>query len=174
MVWDTHLIGSLFGHVPNLLETFMEPVFEHSAHIVATAVPVEHVSEGAEWKLMSTSVVVAIIGICLAYFIYMIHGKELPQKLAKEYAWHYQVIYNKYYIDEIYEVMVIWPIYHFSVFLWKVVDAFMIDGIGVNGPGWLVKRTSASARLIQNGYVQTCGGFMLMGLVAIICFYIYR
>jgi len=167
------LIGEKLGDVPNLLEGFLEPVFEHSNHIVAAVAHPHHVAEPLEWSLMTLSVVVAIIGICLAYYIYMVRGKELPEKLAKEYSWHYQLIYNKYYVDEIYELMIVWPIYHFSVLLWKVVDAFMIDGIGVNGPGWLVKRLSAGSRLAQNGYVQTYGAFMLMGLVAMVCFYLY-
>ncbi len=168
------LIGEKLGGLPNLLEHFLEPVFEHSAHIVSSVAPVPHVPEPLEWSLMSLSVIVAIIGICLAYYIYMVRAKDLPEKLAKEYAWHYQLIYNKYYVDEIYELMIVQPIYYFSVLLWKVVDAFMIDGIGVNGPGWLVKRLSAGARLVQNGYVQTYGTFMVMGLVAIACFYLYR
>ncbi len=169
-----HLIGKLFGHVPNLLETFLEPVFEHSNNIVASTVGIHHVPEAAEWSLMSTSVVVAIIGISLAFYIYMVHGKELPKKLAEKYAFHYQVIYNKYYVDEIYEVLFVLPIYYLSILLWKVVDAFMIDGIGVNGPAWLVKKTSAGTRLVQNGYVQTYGAFMLVGLVSIVCFFLYR
>ncbi len=168
------LIGEKLGGVPNLLEHFLEPVFEHSNHIVASVAHPHHVAEPLEWSLMTMSVVVAIIGICLAYYIYMVRGKDLPEKLAKEYAPHYQLIYNKYYVDEIYELMIVWPIYYFSVLLWKVVDAFMIDGIGVNGPGWLVKRVSAGSRLIQNGYVQTYGAFMLIGLVSMICFYLYR
>ncbi len=168
------LIGEKLGGVPNLLEHFLEPVFEHSNHIVATVAHPHHVAEPLEWSLMTMSVIVAIIGICLAYYIYMVRGKELPEKLAKEYASHYQLIYNKYYVDEIYELMIVWPIYYLSVLLWKVVDAFMIDGIGVNGPGWLVKRLSAGSRLVQNGYVQTYGAFMLIGLVGMICFYLYR
>ena len=169
-----HLIGKLFGHVPNLLETFLEPVFEHSNHVVASTVGIHHVPEAAEWSLMSTSVVVAIIGISLAFYVYMLHGKELPGKLAEKYAFHYQVIYNKYYVDEIYEALFVLPVYYLSILLWKVVDAFMIDGIGVNGPAWLVKKTSAGTRLVQNGYVQTYGAFMLVGLVSIVCFFLYR
>ncbi len=168
------IIGAKLGHAPNLLEHFLEPVFEHSTKIAATVVHPHHVAEPLEWSLMTMSVVVAIIGICLAFYIYMVRGKELPQKLAKEYAQHYQLIYNKYFVDEIYELMIVWPIYYISVLLWKVVDAFMIDGIGVNGPGWLVKRLSAGSRLVQNGYVQTYGAFMVMGVVAMVCFYLYR
>ncbi len=168
------LIGKYFGHVPNILEGFLEPVFEHSSHIVSQFAHHGHVAEPVEWTLMTTSVVVAIIGISLAYYIYMVHGKELPQKLAQKYAFHYQVIYNKYYIDEIYEFLVVLPIYYLSLFLWRVADAFFIDGIGVNGPAWLVKRVSAGTRFVQNGYVQTYGAFMLVGMVTILCFFIYR
>ncbi len=168
------IIGRALGHVPNLVEGFLEPVFEHSHNILSAHAPHVHVSEAVEWTLMSTSVVVAIIGISLAYYIYMVHGKDLPQKLAEKYAFHYQVIYNKYYVDEIYEFLIVLPIYYLSVFFWKVVDAFFIDGIGVNGPAWLVKRLSSGARLVQNGYVQTYGTFMLIGLISILCFFIYR
>jgi NADH-quinone oxidoreductase subunit L len=121
---------------------------------------------------MSSSVLVGVIGICLAYFIYMVHGKDLPAKLAQTYKLHYDLIYNKYYVDEIYYVMVVLPIYHFSVFLWKVIDAFFIDGVGVNGAGWLVRRSSAGLRYIQNGYMQTYGAYMCLGVVVILWFFL--
>ena len=169
-----HLIGAKLGHVPNILENWMEPVFEHSSKIVAHVAPTPHYPEPLEWSLMALSVAVAVVGICTAYYIYMKRGDELPEKMAKEYAPLYQLIHNKYYVDEVYDFMIVKPIYFFSVALWKIVDAFIIDGIGVNGPGWLVKRCSAGVRLIHNGYVQTCGAFMVLGMVVIACFYLYR
>lgn len=168
------IIGKHLGHIPNILEGFLEPVFQGSDHIVAHYARHGHVPEALEWTLVTTSVVVAIVGISLAYYIYMVHGKDLPQRLAERYAFHYRVIYNKYYVDEIYEFLVVLPIYYLSLFLWKVLDVFFIDGIGVNGPAWLVKRLSAGTRLVQNGYVQTYGTFMLVGLITILCFFIYR
>ncbi len=169
-----HLIGKTLGHVPNILETFLEPVFEHSNRIVANTVGIPHVAEPVEWTLMGTSVVVAIIGISLAFYIYMVHGKELPKKMAEAYSDLYQLVYNKYYVDEVYELLIVRPTYYFSLILWKIVDVIFIDGIGVNGPAWLVKRVSAGARLINNGYMQTYGAFMLVGLVTIICYFLYK
>jgi NADH-quinone oxidoreductase subunit L len=58
------------------------------------------------------------------------------------------------------------------MFFWKVVDAFCIDGVGVNGQAWLVQRGSGALRLVQNGYVQTYGVFMLLGLVVMLWFFI--
>ncbi len=169
------LVGDLFGGMPNILEHWLEPVFEHSHEIVMAQAGMMHYSHGVEWTLMGVSVAVALGGICLAYYIYMQHFDELPAKLAKMYDIHYRLVYNKYYVDEIYYYMIVLPIYHLSVFLWKVIDAFCIDGIGVNGPGWLVKKTSGGVRLVQNGYVQTYGAFMLLGLVAILYFFLqYR
>ncbi len=169
------LVGSLFGGMPNILEHFLEPVFEHSHEIVMAQAGVVHYSHAVEWTLMACSVIVAFGGVCLAYYIYMKRRDELPAKLADMYAIHYKLVYNKYYVDEIYYCMVVLPIYHLSVLLWKVVDAFCIDGIGVNGPAWLVRKTSGGARYVQNGYVQTYGAFMLLGVVAILYFFLqYR
>ncbi len=166
------LIGEQLGEIPNVLEGFLEPVFEHSHEIVSAAVQAQSYSHGVEWLLMSCSVAIALSGVILAYVIYMAKAKELPEKLAKTYALHYRLVYNKYYVDEIYYLLVVLPIYYLSIFLWKVVDAFCIDGIGVNGPGWLVKKTSGGARLVQNGYLQTYGAFMALGLVVILCYFL--
>ncbi len=169
------LVGELFGGIPNVLEHFLEPVFEHSNEIVMAQAGVVHYSHAVEWTLMGLSVAVALTGIALAFYIYMVRFDELPAKLAQMYQIHYKLVYNKYYVDEIYYYMIVLPIYYFSVFLWKVVDAFCIDGIGVNGPAWVVKKTSGGVRLVHNGYLQTYGAFMVLGLVAILYFFLqYR
>ncbi len=173
-----HLIGHALNHhspVPNLFETFLEPVFEHSEHIVSTKGMIHHYPAWLEWSLMGLSVAVALVGIAMAFHIYIRRFHELPARLAKQYAIHYQLVYNKYYVDEIYYYMFVLPIYYLSVFLWKVVDVLCIDKIGVNGPGWLVKRVSAGTSLIHDGYMQTYGAYMLLGLVAILAFFLgYR
>ncbi len=162
------LVGEVFGGLPNILEHFLDPVFEHSNEIVMAQAAIPHYSHAVEWTLMGVSVATALVGIALAFYIYMVRFEDLPDKLAEIYNLHYRLVYNKYYVDEIYYYMVVLPIYYFSVFLWKVVDAFFIDGIGVNGPGWVVKKASGGARLAQSGYLQTYGAFMLLGLVAIL------
>ena len=168
------VMNSLFPfHVTNLFENFLDPVFEHSHEIVAGFVTIPHYSSTVEWSLMASSVAVGIGGIYLAYIIYIRHPDTLPQKLAHTFALHYKLIYNKYYIDEIYYHVVVLPFYFLSTFCWKVIDAFLIDGVGVNGQAWWVQRGSRAVGLVQNGYVQTYGAFMLLGLVMMLWFFIF-
>lgn len=166
-----HLLGEKLGHIPNILEHFLHPVFASSMDIVAKTAGVAHHSHALEGFMMTLSVVVALIGISFSWFIYMKKDKEFQDKLATLYAAHHKLVYNKYYVDEIYDFVVVKPIYYFSIFLWKVVDVVFVDGYGVNGPARLTRQLSAGFRLIQNGYVQTCGAFMLLGVVAIMFFY---
>ncbi len=161
------LIGHALGGVPNYLEHFLEPVFEHSQEIVATIPRVEY-GHGMEIALMTTSVVVAIIGVLLAFHIYIRRFPELPARLREQYAVYYDLIYNKYYVDEIYFRLFVWPTYYLAIFFWKIIDVIIIDGIGVNGPAWLTQRGAYVFSRVQNGQVQTYGAFMLLGLVGIL------
>ncbi len=165
------LIGHALGGVPNYLEHFLEPVFEGSMNILETVPTVEY-GHGVEIALMATSVAIALIGICLAYYYFMARFPELPALIKKSHAMYYDLIYNKYYVDEIYFRVFVYPIYYLAIFFWKIVDAFFIDGICVNGPGWLVKKGSYAVSKVQNGYVHTYGAFMLLGLVGILWFFL--
>ncbi len=166
------LVGNaLGGGIPNMLEHFLEPVFEHSQKIIETAAPVPHYTDSTEWLLMALSVLTAAGGIIGAFFVYVKKFPELPKRLAEAYNFHYKLVYNKYYIDEIYYLLVVCPIYYLSVFLWKIVDVFLIDGVGINGQAWLVQKGSGTARYVQNGSIQTYAAFILMGLVAILWYF---
>ena len=157
---------------PNVLEHFLEPVFEASTHITLTHGTIHHPSHGLEWLLMGTSVAVAAVGIAFAWFIYVKRFPELPARLRETYSQYYDLVYNKYYVDEIYFYLFVWPVYYLGMFFWRVVDVVFIDGIGVNGPGWAVRRGSVAVSRLQNGYIQTYGAFMLMGLVAILWYFL--
>ncbi len=168
-------VSPLIGHelgLSNLLEHFLEPVFEGSQHIIASTVPQHHYPHALEWTLMGLSVAVAGSGIIGAAYVYIRNFPGLPARLAQAYDLHYRLVYNKYYVDEVYELLVVKPIYYFSIFLWKVVDVFVIDGIGINGQAWLVQRGGRFAGSIHNGQVQTYGAFMLMGVVAVLWYFL--
>lgn len=165
------LIGHALGGVPNVLEHFLEPVFEHSGEILER-IPGPEYGHGVEIALMTTSVVVALIGFCFAYNIYMRKYPELPAKLKERYAMYYDLIYNKYYIDEIYFRVFVYPLYYLAIFLWKIIDVLIIDGIGVNGPAWLTQRGSYIFSRVHNGHLQTYGAFMLLGLVGILWYFL--
>lgn len=167
-----HIVGEQLGHVPNLLEHFLEPIFQNSHEVVSAATGAHHYPVALEWALMGLSITIAAGGIIGAFYVYMLKYPALPTRLAETYALHYRIIYNKYYVDEIYHAMVVMPIYYLSRLLWKVVDAFVIDGIGINGQAWLVQRGSRIFGLLHNGYVQTYGAFMVLGLVCILWYFL--
>lgn len=168
-----HLIGEqLGGHIPNVLEHFLEPVFANSQHVLEKVAPAAHYAHAAEWSLMALSVAIAGCGIFGAFYVYSMRFPELPARLAEVYALHYRVVYNKYYVDEIYHILVVMPIYYLSVFLWKVVDAFVIDGVGINGQAWLVQRFARAGSFVHNGYLQTYAAFMMVGLVCILYYFL--
>jgi len=167
-----HVIGNLFGHVPNVMENFFEPVFANSHEIISAYAGVQHHSAVLEWILMAGSVAVAIGGISLAYHIYIRRFDVLPDRLAETYSIYHKLVYNKYFVDEIYYYVLVLPFYYLSMFLWKVVDAFCIDDVGINGQAWWVQRGSGALRLVHNGYMHTYGAFMLLGLVVMLWFFI--
>jgi len=141
----------IFGGHAGLAE-FMAPLFAHSH--VETA----EVSESTEIMLMVISVVAAPASAIVAYVIY-VSKKAVPAADGAESGLQ-KVIYNKYYIDELYDAVFVKPISALSTFFHDVIDFLGIDLI-VESIGKLVKTLSAEARLLQNGTT----GFYLFAMV---------
>ena len=132
----------------------------------------EHGSMFAEYLLMTISVAIALVGIFVAYTMYM-KKRELPEKLANSYPFLYRLLLNKWYVDELYELTVIKPIHGFSILLWKGVDVAIIDGI-VNGVARVVGWFSGVIRYIQSGFVQSYAVSVVLGTVVLLVYYIIK
>lgn len=150
----------IFGGHASLAE-FMAPLFAHSN--------VEHaaVDESLEKTLMVVSVVAALISAGLAYVIYV--GKKTIPVADEKVSGFQKVIYNKYYIDELYDKVFVKPITAMSNFFSSVFEFLVIDLI-VEGVGKLVKSLSAEARLLQNG---TTGYYIFAMVLSIAIIIIY-
>ena len=148
----------IFGGHAGLAE-FMAPLFAHSH--VETA----EVSESTEIMLMVISVVAALASAIVAYVIY-VSKKAIPAADGTESGLQ-KVIYNKYYIDELYDAVFVKPITALSKFFYSVIDFLVIDLI-VEGVGKLVKTLSAEARLLQNGTTGYYLFAMVLSIVALL------
>ncbi len=165
-----HALG---GH--NQIEAFLEPSFhamtlsgEEVAHAAAA-----HGDVAIELGLMGLSVAVAIGGILLATFLFK-NGFGRADALAAQFSGLHKVLYNKYYVDELYDAVFVQPIKRISTgALWKVVDAGVIDGI-VNGVGLTVRGWSAVLRRVQTGSVRAYAMSIFVGVVAILGYYLWR
>jgi NADH-quinone oxidoreductase subunit L len=148
----------------NQIEHFLTP----AAHEVES----ESVgTSNVEALLMAASAGIAILGLAVAYLFYVART-DIPGKLAASFHALYSIMFNRYYVDELYNIVIVWPIVAASrEFLWKVVDVLMIDG-AVNGVGHIVRGAGAGLRHMQSGYVRTYAGWILFGGVLIMAWFL--
>jgi len=117
--------------------------------------------------LMYISVFAGFAGIGLAYLMYVVKP-GMADSLAQTFKAPYQLIYNKYFVDEIYSATVVRPLIGGSrMVLWKGVDAGLIDGI-VNGVGARCRDVGSLLRLLQSGNIRSYATWVLFGSVALI------
>jgi NADH-quinone oxidoreductase subunit L len=146
------------GHV---FKDFLAPSIIYSAgHHEA------HYSISFEVGLMAFSMLVAVAGIYTAYRLY-IRKPDLPAVLAQKYRVAYELIYNKYYVDEIYDMAVVEPIKESSNFLWTGVDEKVVDG-AVNGSAGVVTWLSAHFRKLETGFLQNYALAIVLGVALIV------
>jgi NADH-quinone oxidoreductase subunit L len=146
-----------------------------AAHGAAEAAPAAAHGVGAahsatlEWALMGLSVLVGLIGIIVAFRFY-IKAPLVPKQMAEKAGGLYQLVYNKYFVDEVYETTLVKPGWRFSEsFLYRVIDVWIIDGT-VNAVGVTARLFGSAVRLLQTGVVRTYALFFLIGIL----FVIYR
>jgi NADH-quinone oxidoreductase subunit L len=125
-----------------------------------------HPPVSLELGLMAFSMAVAGIGIYTAYKLYMARP-ELPGWLAEKFRVPYDLIYNKYYVDEIYDTIVVEPIKSGSTLLWTKVDDKVVDG-AVNGSAGTVAWLSAHLRRLETGFVQNYALAIVLGVTLVV------
>jgi len=145
---------------------------EFLAPIFSGAYASEHLSAGTESVLMGASVVAAAIGFGVAYLFYLVQP-GLPMLLAWKAKGAYNLIFNKYYVDELYDLLFVRSTLALSTFFWRAVDSEVIDGL-VNGTARVVNANGGLWRRLQTGNVQHYAISMLLGAVVILGYYALR
>jgi NADH-quinone oxidoreductase subunit L len=147
--------GKLFHHPEwNLIEGFMAPILLEITHGESHAGH-HAVSLGLEWGLVVLSVAVAAAGIWLAASFYLRDEVFARSRgLAEKFPLAHRLLFNKYWIDELYDAVIVRPVHRFSIFCWKVVDQLAIDGAFVNGSAFAVELTGDLLRFTTTGNVR--------------------
>jgi NADH-quinone oxidoreductase subunit L len=158
-------IGGFMG-IPHMswLAHWLEPVIPHHAGFRPGVEP------AMEWALMGLSVFGAIVGISVAWKIFS--NLKTPEKLKKKHAGVHRLLSNKWYVDELYEHIVVEPIHKSSMFLWKKFDIAIIDRV-VLGFGRVSSWTGSQLRVIQSGSLQVYALMLLVGLVITLGYVVY-
>lgn len=128
---------------------------------------------GLELGLMVLSTIVAVGGIGLAAFFF-VRNRAAADALATRFSRLYGVLLGKYYVDEVYDEVIVRPIWRLSeAGLWKRVDARWIDG-AVNGVGAAVRGAGQLLRQAQSGSVRAYAASLFLGVILILGYYLWR
>jgi NADH-quinone oxidoreductase subunit L len=157
-----HLIGG--DHIPNVLENWLHHSVIHS--------PEGEFSSLTEWGVMATSVALAGLSAFMAYFLY-IKKPDLLAQLHHRFLKLYNLVYNKYFVDEVYYVAFIRPIVQLSRGLWAFIDVRIVDRTTYLVSD-VVKGTGQGLRLMINGNVQQYALYIVLGVLTFIAFIFAR
>ena len=124
------------------------------------------------WFLLLTPTLV-ILSIPLAYYLFL-KNRNLPERLANINKPLYQFLLNKWYFDELYDVLFVKPSKKLGLFLWKFFDLKIIDGFGPDGISSMIKKFSVKANKFQSGYIYQYAFVMLLGFSALLTFLIVK
>ena len=131
----------------------------------------EH-SAGVAFSLLVLSAVVAIAGVALAWLVY---GRSSARAASIGVARNpvHRLILNGYYVDQIYDTLIVKPIYYLSLWLARIFDPSVIDGV-VNGVASAMTGWARGMRRIQTGFVMNYAFGILLGAVAVVAYLLTR
>jgi NADH-quinone oxidoreductase subunit L len=154
--------GDIIGiEESNSLANFLQPVLA-----AGEPHPIEH---SLELWMALWAVAIALAGAGLAWLLYN-RKPGVPGWLATQLPGFYRTLLNKYYVDELYDVVIVRPLVAVSDrVLFRIVDARLIDGIGVNGTARGIRAVAANGlKYAQSGLTQSYVFFMIVGAVAVV------
>jgi NADH-quinone oxidoreductase subunit L len=155
------------GENGNLFERWLSPIFQkaNSRLMVYGA----H-SNSEEVALMTVTVIGVVLAIYFARYVYL-KNPQLALNASRKFKGVYNLLFNKYFVDEIYDAAIVNPIKQGSErFLWEFADVKIIDGV-VNGTAYLINYLSGKIRKIQTGITQLYAIVMMIG-IAVALFWI--
>jgi NADH-quinone oxidoreductase subunit L len=154
-----HLVG---GHAA--LERWLEPVMEPALRLHQLVMP-----EGStEYMLVGAAVAIGVLGLFLGFRATLARPIPTARQAPAETGFGL-VLYRKYFVDELYDAIVVRPFVWLSrVVLWKGVDQGVVDGAGVNGAAWASRLAGGGLRLLQTGQVGIYVVLFLVGAIWIL------
>ncbi|MGE4246853.1 MAG: NADH-quinone oxidoreductase subunit L, partial [Parvibaculaceae bacterium] len=123
------------------------------------------------WVIWSPFVMM-VAGLALAWLFY-IRRPALPGALARLHEPLYRFLLNKWYFDELYDLIFVRPSMWIGRFLWKRGDGWLIDGFGPDGVSARVLDVTRNVVRLQTGYVYHYAFAMLIGVVALVTWYMF-
>jgi NADH-quinone oxidoreductase subunit L len=116
--------------------------------------------------------VMMVLGLAVSYLFY-IRRPYLPEELANQQPMLYEFLLNKWYFDELYDLIFVRPAKWIGRFLWKFGDGYIIDGFGPDGVSAWVLDITRNVVKIQTGYLYHYAFVMLIGVAGLITWFMF-
>jgi NADH-quinone oxidoreductase subunit L len=164
------VLAALAGlvQVPGLdeaVDKFLEPTFADSRYADV------HPGTGTEWFELGIGGLLGIAGIGLAYLIYL-RRRELRLEIRERFDAVHTFLFNKWYFDELYELLFVRPVAAMGRFGRTVVETDFVQGTIVGGATGVVRAGSSFARAIQTGYLRSYALMLLVGVGALALYFL--
>ncbi|CAA7621024.1 NADH-quinone oxidoreductase subunit L [Candidatus Terasakiella magnetica] len=152
-----HANHAFWGH--SILTTEAHPSLENAHHV-------------PQWVALLPTVV-AVSGIALAYLFYAF-APGLPVALANTFQGVYRFVLNKWYFDELYDLLFVKPAFKLGRGLWQGGDGALIDGVGPDGVAAATRGIARKVAGAQSGYLYHYAFAMLIGVAVFVTWYIFN
>jgi len=116
--------------------------------------------------------VMMALGVAVS-FIFYVSRPYLPVELASQHRLLYEFLLNKWYFDELYDLIFVRPAKRLGRFLWKQGDGFVIDGFGPDGVSARVLDVTRNVVRLQSGYLYHYAFAMLIGVAGLITWFMF-
>lgn len=155
-----HILGDIFGHLPHFLNHWLEPIATApELPLVGIHLPLH------EGLAMALSGVLAILAFVTGVVLFK--TRFFISDLFSGLAFVQKILSNKFYIDELYEFLIVAPTQAVANFSGKIIDKIFIDG-SVNGIGRGVRLLGSGLKALQTGDLQSYATVMIVGLLVAI------
>ena len=151
--------------VTDTLEHFLEPTFESSKYAG------DHPTTSAEWVGLAAGGIIAIAAIFVAYTFY-VRRRGVTLELADRFRRVHDVLWHKYYFDELYDAVFVRPAATLGSFGRRVVEADFVQGFLVGGATGIVRAGTSVARAVQTGFLRAYALLLLVGAAALLLYFL--
>jgi NADH-quinone oxidoreductase subunit L len=146
--------------VSNALDRFLEPTFADSRFDQSPSDP------GLVTAGLVLGAVLGLLGIAIAYVVW-VRRPGTSARLQERFAFLHRLFVNKWYFDELNEILVVRPFAWMGRFGQQTFERVFVNGALVGGTTGLVKATSAAVRAAQNGFLRAYAALLMLGLVGV-------
>jgi NADH-quinone oxidoreductase subunit L len=150
---------------PHGVEEFFRESVKMNPHILEDMEQMPHILGWLPFVMM-------LLGLGVSYLFY-IRRPYLPEQLAAQQPMLYEFLLNKWYFDELYDLIFVRPTKWIGRTLWKVGDGYLIDGFGPDGVSARVLDVTRNVVKIQTGYLYHYAFAMLIGVAGLITWFMF-